>query len=222
MGAADRRPRFALNSAQIKAIAAGLMVIDHIGVVFFPQTLLFRYVGRLSFPLFCWLLAQGERRTRYIVRYGVRLFVFGVISQPIYGALFNTAQLNVLFTLLVGLVTLRLGRMLPQTTSLIWATGILVATLIPMDGSGYGVAIMLLMGQPMTLLWWGAWLMLHGLLAISGQFYVAMSSWVMQIWAAPAPLIAALASGDRGPKIRWFYWFYPGHLLALWLIRRMV
>ncbi|MGB3615459.1 MAG: TraX family protein, partial [Elainellaceae cyanobacterium] len=109
----------------IKWLAAGLMIVDHIGVVFFPQVLLFRYVGRLSFPLFSWLLGQGERHTRNVYRYGLRLLVFGVISQPVYSLLFQVYQLNVLFTLLVGLATLRLARVFPQMRYLAWLLGVL-------------------------------------------------------------------------------------------------
>ncbi len=238
--ATEGQPRSLYNSGHvIKGLAAGLMVIDHVGAVFFPQASLLRYVGRLSFPLFSWLLAQGEQRTRQVYRYGLRLFAFGVITQPIYSALFNPgqldnlAQLNVLFTLLLGLVTLRLGRRHPQVKYLIWVLGVLVAALIPMDGGGYGVAMILLLSYPITLRWWGPWIALHGVLAASGEVLM------MQLWAIPAPLIITLTSTKaqspaperdrpsppafgRRPKIRWFYWFYPGHLLALWLIRLLL
>ncbi|MGF1536709.1 MAG: TraX family protein, partial [Elainellaceae cyanobacterium] len=163
------RSVFTLSSNQIKGLAAILMVVDHVGVVFFPQTQLLRYLGRLSFPLFCWLIAQGEQRTRNVYRYGLRLLVFGLISQPIYAALFETWQLNVLFTLLVGLVTLRVGRELPQVKLLVWMLGVLVATAISMDGGGYGVVIVLLMAHPLTLRWWAVWIVMHGLLAASEQ-----------------------------------------------------
>lgn len=233
------------GSNLIKALAAALMVVDHIGAVFFPETLLLRYLGRLSFPLFSWLLAQGERRTRQVYRYGQRLLLFGLISQPVYSAVFQTAQLNVLFTLLVGLVTLRLGHQQPQQRYWIWPLGLLLAAVIPMDGSAYGVAMMLLMAHPMDGRWWSIWLLLHGALAVTGGIQP------MQLWALPAPLIILLlpreqtsttqdksaipgdpqsgiassqTKGDRYPSPqspfkRWFYWFYPGHLLALWLVR---
>ncbi|MGF1535169.1 MAG: TraX family protein, partial [Elainellaceae cyanobacterium] len=113
----------------------------------------------------------------------------------------------------------------------------LVATAISMDGGGYGVVIVLLMAHPLTLRWWAVWIVMHGLLAASEQIRL------MQLWAIPAPLLVLLvaganraaskeyplskhAAGDRPskprPKARWFYWFYPGHLLALWLIRLVV
>jgi hypothetical protein len=72
-----------LNNFHIKLLAAIFMVIDHVGVVFFPNVLAFRMVGRLSFPLFAWLLTQGEQHTRNIERYLLRLVVLGIVSQPL-------------------------------------------------------------------------------------------------------------------------------------------
>lgn len=73
-----------LNNYQIKLLAAILMVIDHIGVVLLPKVVLLRMIGRLSFPLFAWLLTQGERHTRNFQRYCSRLFFLGLVSQPFY------------------------------------------------------------------------------------------------------------------------------------------
>ncbi|NLH02388.1 MAG: fimbrial assembly protein, partial [Clostridiales bacterium] len=48
-----------MSRAQIKMLAIVTMLIDHIGAIFFPQIPLFRIIGRLSFPLFCFFIAQG-------------------------------------------------------------------------------------------------------------------------------------------------------------------
>jgi hypothetical protein len=48
-----------MNAYQIKWIAILTMVIDHLGLFFFPQVIWLRIVGRLSFPLFAWLIANG-------------------------------------------------------------------------------------------------------------------------------------------------------------------
>ena len=40
------------------------MVIDHIGVVFFPGLKILRVIGRIAFPLFCWGIAVGAEKTR--------------------------------------------------------------------------------------------------------------------------------------------------------------
>jgi TraX protein len=101
-----------VTSFQIKLLAALLMVCDHIGVVFFPSQLIFRYIGRFSFPLFAWLLGQGEKYTKDFNSYFLKLTVWGFLSQPIYYLLFNNYSLNILVTLLLSLLAIRLGKLI--------------------------------------------------------------------------------------------------------------
>jgi hypothetical protein len=203
----------------LKLLAAICMVIDHVGYVFYPGDELFRMIGRLSFPLFAWLLTQGEQKTQNIRAYFRRLAIFAVISQPFYSWLFEVTQLNILVTLGVGLATLRFGKRFPAQKYLIWGAGILVAGLIPMDAGAYGLGVILLMAQwrsPQSvwaeLRWWGLWVGLH-------LFDWSITGIAIQFWAIPAPLFLYALNYRRGPKARWFYFFYPGHLAALLLIK---
>lgn len=211
----------------LKLIAAICMVIDHVGHVFYPGDTLFRIIGRLSFPLFAWLLTQGEHKTHNIRAYFRRLAIFAVISQPFYSWLFEESQLNVLVTLGVGLAALRIGKEFPAQKYLIWMAGLVVAGLIPMDGGAYGLGVILLMStwQPLewrspesvesvwaTGRWWALWIGLH-------LFYSYSTGILIQRWAMFAPLFLYALNYRRGPKARWFYGFYPGHLAALLLIK---
>ena len=49
----------------LKAIAITLMVVDHIGVYFFPEEYLFRFVGRFSFPIFFFLIGYTYQGLRH-------------------------------------------------------------------------------------------------------------------------------------------------------------
>ena len=53
-----------LNANAIKFLAAAIMVIDHVGLLFFPQTAIFRYIGRVSMPLFAFAVSEGCRYTK--------------------------------------------------------------------------------------------------------------------------------------------------------------
>lgn len=201
-----------LTSFHIKLLAAITMLIDHVGVVFYPDLEGFRIIGRLSFPLFLWLLVEGEAHTRNAQRYGLRLGLLGLISQPIYQLTFDINRPNILFQLLIGLLCLRLIRQQPRLELLIWLLGAIVAEAFNVSYGSYGVVLLLLIRhfRP-TMVWWFAWVGVHiAFTALQGPF---------QLPAIAAPLCFIWANGERGAKARWFYGFYPGHLALLSLIR---
>lgn len=84
------------------------MLIDHVGVLFFPGLIIFRIIGRLSFPLFAYSIARGYRHTSNYNKYLVRLIIFALTSQLPYYIVFNNNNLNVGFTLAAGLLCLKL------------------------------------------------------------------------------------------------------------------
>ena len=205
---------FALSNYWIKLLAGSTMVIDHIGHIFFPEDPIWRLIGRLSFPLFCWLLVQGEDHTRNVWRYASRLLLLAVLSQPLYQWTYslNGSDLNILFTLAIGLLCLRGSREFPAFELPIWLVGALLATLFNSNYIAYGIAMIgLIRHFRPTVSWWAGWLLLHG-------FDFALSHSVTQLFALPAPLIFYLSNGKQGDRARWFYLFYPGHLLLLGLI----
>lgn len=205
-----------LNNFHIKLLAAIFMVIDHVGVVFFPNVLAFRMVGRLSFPLFAWLLTQGEQHTRNIERYLIRLLLLGIVSQPLYVVALQGEFLNILFTLMLGVAMLRLGRRYPEQRYWIWAASMVAAELLKFEYGAYGLAIIGLLSQfRSSYYWWGIWLGLHLFLAIASSNFG-----LFQLPAVVTPLLLLLTNQQKGPTVRWFYTFYPAHLLLIWAIAR--
>ena len=96
----------------MQALAMLTMLIDHIGIVLFPDIPWLRYIGRLAMPLYAYALVLGYGRTRSFRRYALRLAVIAVLSQlPYQYALMGPDEpfeFNVVFTLLVSLLMLRL------------------------------------------------------------------------------------------------------------------
>jgi len=116
----------------IKIVAIVSMVIDHIGLFFYPNLIMPRMMGRLAFPLFAWLIANGAYHTINIDSYLKRLFVFALISQaPFYYAnklvnpFFN--QLNIMFTLFIGLFAIKL--IMTKKSKYMWSLIIAVSAL---------------------------------------------------------------------------------------------
>ena len=104
-----------LDSFQLKWIAIITMLIDHVGAIFFPGNLVFRYVGRIAFPIFCFQLVEGFFHTRNIEKYMLRLGIFAIISEIPYdlafrGNILDFEHQNVFFTLFLGILMLYLNR----------------------------------------------------------------------------------------------------------------
>lgn len=113
----------------LKLIALLTMVIDHTAAVFSeavavqllpePAVILLRSIGRIAFPLYAFLLAEGFRHTRSWPKYALRLFGLGLLSQIPYAFTINgwvsfsempwwrrVTDLNILFSLTLGVLLL--------------------------------------------------------------------------------------------------------------------
>ena len=107
-----------LTSFTLKLIGIVSMLLDHIGKVFLPDQIWLQCLGRLAFPIFAFGVAEGYLHTRNVKKYAIRLTIFAIISQAPY-ALFRIAagndptNLNILFTLLLGLIAIYVYDKLP-------------------------------------------------------------------------------------------------------------
>ena len=73
-----------LNGNGLKLLAAAFMLVDHIGVLLFPDILWLRFIGRFSMPLFAFMIAEGCRYTKNKCKHFLLLFGLGVVCQAVY------------------------------------------------------------------------------------------------------------------------------------------
>ena len=95
-----------LSGNLLKIIAAVSMLIDHVGLLFFPQYLIFRVIGRISFPIFAFMIAEGCRHTRNRLRYFLTVFVMAVIYQVVYYVYDGSLYMSVLVTFSLSILAI--------------------------------------------------------------------------------------------------------------------
>ncbi len=216
--------RFSLSSTALKLIAMATMLVDHIGLLFFPEELLWRVVGRLSFPLFAFLIAEGFEKTGNVGRYSKRLILFAAISQLPYSLVLAAVgapqTLNIFFTLSAGLLALALFKQLPYRKSLLLVMGIIVsAQYLHFDYGAYGVLTILASHFFIHRKTKGA-IVLVSLPFLYSLFLALAGIFPIQFFAFLSVPLIALYRGERGRHLprALLYWFYPVHLLILWII----
>lgn len=104
-----------LSGTVLKLIAVVSMTIDHIGYIFFPHQIWFRILGRLSFPIFAYMIAEGCYYTKNKKKYLCMMLGIGVLCQAAMLIFANSWELNIMFTLglsavLIFLLQWALGR----------------------------------------------------------------------------------------------------------------
>ena len=98
-----------LSGSTLKIIACVLMAIDHVGLVLFPNLMILRIIGRLSFPIFAFFIAEGCKYTknkpkRFLMLFGTgTLFVlfYYIYNGELYGNIFMTFSVSVLIIYLL-------------------------------------------------------------------------------------------------------------------------
>ena len=129
-----------LNNTQLKIIACISMFLDHFGAIFIYELIkmsentlltsnpmftfalqnrnllieiysLLRIIGRIAFPIYCFLIVEGFIHTKNVYKYCIRLFIFALLSEFAFDIGFNHSLLeftsnNVFFTLGLGLLLL--------------------------------------------------------------------------------------------------------------------
>lgn len=76
--------RRGLSASTLKIIACITMVIDHLGAYIFTDLEILRVIGRLSFPIFAYFIAEGCRYTRHKLKRFLLVFGLGLLCETVY------------------------------------------------------------------------------------------------------------------------------------------
>ncbi|MGI6094117.1 MAG: TraX family protein [Lachnospiraceae bacterium] len=228
-----------ITGSTLKILAAVFMLIDHIGAVIIehgylraynqrmPGALTYdqivflleiddvlRFIGRIAFPIFCFLLVEGFIHTKNRKKYAARLLIFALLAEIPFDLAFRHSFLeftyqNVMFTLLIGLLMLMALEkaadkpiLYPVIIALAMCAAYGMHTDYDYKGILFIAVLYLLRYEPL-------------LQTVAGC--------ISLLWEWPACfafLPIRLYNGQQGLRIKYFfYWFYPVHILVLAGIR---
>ena len=227
-----KRGQFEFTGTSLKLIAVITMLIDHIGAGLITDNVVLRGIGRMAFPIYCYMLIEGFAHTRNIKKYALRLLAIAVVSEVPFDYLFRRsffdfAYNNVLWTLLLGLGLLYMYSRIDSLSinaNLIYLcriavmfAGMALAFYLHVDYKMAGVAcisVMYYINGPTK----KERLMAFGM----GVIILALMSSYTEIYALLMLIPMALYNGKRGADSKglrlFFYLFYPVHLVILGLL----
>lgn len=95
-----------LSGNALKFIAALSMLIDHIGVMFLPDIEILRIIGRIAFPIYAFMIAEGCKYTKNKLRYFLTIFVLAVVCQIVYYFYENSLNMSILVTFSLSILVI--------------------------------------------------------------------------------------------------------------------
>lgn len=229
-----------ISQELLRTLAMVTMLIDHVGCTMFPRLLVLRYIGRLAFPIFAFLIAEGAEKTCHPGKYALRLLIAAAISEVpfdlmITGRVWDPGHQNVMITLLLGLLAIYALKYSQGMGPSVLGAGVLAAffctctaQVLKTDYGAFGVLT--------CLAFWLLWHRKFGPV-LSAAAFTALCFWRMKacIPGTPIPIellgvlsvpVMAVYNGKRLTKnklTQWaFYAYYPVHMAALVAVRMML
>ena len=242
----DKR-KFELTSASLHILAMAFMLCDHLWGTIVPGNDWLTCIGRISFPIFAFLLTEGYFHTGNRKKYAGRLFLFAVLSEIPFNlamgsSLFYPIHQNVLWSFLIAFALMNMNekakasgklwlRILAGAGSIV--LGYLLGLLTMVDFYHAGVLTVLVFYFFRKRTWWSflgqfACLWYINMELLGGFMYeIPLFGGTFELTRQGLALLALipiwLYRGRQGYHSRWFryfcYAFYPAHLLILGLLK---
>lgn len=232
--------KYGVSAFTLKVIATLIMLIDHIAVVLvrtLPLYRIMRGIGRLSFPIYAFLIVEGFFHTSNRKKYAARLAVFAFISEIPYDVAFHKEFIymgsqNIFLTLLLGLLAIwglhsaeagqikypknlldKFGYLNLQSMSRIFIMlgSCWVGELISCSYSYAGIFLIIC---------FYVFHKNHVWKAVTNAFFNIGMFGGMQNFGTLSAIPIALYNGKSGnKKYKWFFYvFYPAHLFVLSIV----
>jgi hypothetical protein len=199
------------------------MLADHVGLMFFPEAELLRIIGRLAFPIFAFMIAEGCKYTRNKLRYFLQLFGLALGCQIVYFIADGSMYLSVLFTFSLSVLTifaLQYCKAKPLALPVLLFVTVVAAVYIlneifTIDYGFWGCMLPVFAAalhrtrfdrHPLNIA-----MLALGLLLL----WLALGGWQLYAFAALPLLLCYSGKRGKGKMKYFFYIFYPAHLAFL-------
>ena len=240
-----RRKMPDISTFGLHLLAMGLMLCDHAWATlpFTPDLL--HVIGRIAFPIFAFLLAEGHVYTRDVKQYHKRLLILAVVTEIPFnlmcsGSVTYPIHQNVIWTFLLASVCIGFWKQAGENrnaSTVLRACGVtlvcyLAGYVLFVDYYGEGILMVLVfyllrgsrwyhrLGQAACLYWINVEMLKGQMLLI--PLLGRTVEFPIQGFALLALIPIWLCRGRRGPNgknIRLFHYaFYPAHMLVLWIV----
>ena len=229
------KTRFAgMTGNQLKIVALLAMTCDHVGKLLLPQVEILQIFGRLAFPIFAYMIAEGCVHTKSKKKYFFSMFGLAVLCQSVYFFAMDSLYQCVLVTFSMSILLIYLLDNARKKRKVLGYLGfglglvtvaiicimfpwILIGTDFAID---YGIlGVLLPVGIYIGRNRKEKRAIMVLILALLGVKYGGV-----QWYGLLAPCLLATYNGKRG-KIKMkhlFYIYYPLHLLGIYLLGLIV
>lgn len=239
---------FQVTGNVLKLIAMVTMLLDHVALgpltnwilenrpsmsadtygFYYVFYKILRGIGRMAFPIYCYLLVEGVAHTSNIRKYAFRVLTVALLAEIpfdylFYGKLFYWYHNNVLWGLLLGLICLHLYSLVEKYESsfalkmVIMCVGMAIAHFTFLDYGEAGICCICLMS-----ILNGEDFRTRSIAFMAGVGALAYFSSTVELFAMAMVIPISLYRGSRGRDSRFirnlFYLFYPLHLCLLILV----
>ena len=223
-----------MNATRLKVIGIVSMTIDHIGYFLFPQMTILRIIGRLAYPIFAYMIAEGCRYTRNKVRYFCTVFAIacvcsaatyfaeGSLHQSIFTT-FSCAMILIFILTAVKEADERAGKIFWSVCTVVFVIlyfAVFQLRMIPGFETDYGflgiiTPVLVCLGRSRAEKLSGLTI---GLCLISAELGT------VQFYSLAAVILLYFYDGKRGNRsLKWaFYAYYPLHIAVLYGISQIV
>ena len=222
--------KLGLTNNQLKVIAMVAMLLDHIGACLLPQVRWLRIVGRLAYPIFAYMIAEGCRHTKSRVRYLLQMGGLAAVCQlvdyiatgSLYQCILVTFTLSIVMIYAIDQFRKHKGILSGLLALIVFGGVIYACYLLPAElpNTDYYIDYGFL-GIMLPVILYLVPDKQGKVFAAAAMLAVMSGRWGNIQWYALAAVPLLMLYNEQRGKAKFkylFYIFYPAHMVAIYLV----